>query len=179
MEWRQSIHPCYEVSEYGDLRAKVARGTRPAGYVLKGSYNKHGYRVYGLYDPGVCKRGDKSKKYLAHQLVLYAFVGPRPTDKHQGAHWDGNPSNNHYTNLRWATPAENTADKVRHGRVYEGHKKFTAEQVLDIVNMRNGGAKYADIRAKYKISKGNLSAILNGQTWSQVTGIGSETDDRP
>ena len=56
-----------------------------------------------------------------HQLVLEAFVGPRPA-RHQAAHGDGNPLNNTLANLRWATPKENEADKRLHGTLPVGTK---------------------------------------------------------
>jgi hypothetical protein len=165
MEWRQSILDGYEVSETGDLRRLFACTRFAAGHVLNGSLDTHGYRTYRI------RGGGKSTSYRAHTLVLLAFVGPKPTPDHQCAHWDGNRLNNHWTNLRWATAAENTADKIRHGTVYNGHRKFLAEEVMDMAAMRKDGARYVDIQERYKISKGNLSAILNGATWSHVTGI--------
>lgn len=50
-----------------------------------------------------------------HVLVLEAFDRPRP----KGAvcrHLDGNPINNHLSNLAWGTHKENTEDRKRHGR---------------------------------------------------------------
>lgn len=167
IEWRQSEHPCYEVSEYGDLRCMVARSNKPIGTLLKGSI-KHGYRWYKIGDEGNSTRKGRFRHYAAHRLVLFAFVGPPPTPKHQTAHWDGNPLNNHFSNLRWATTGENTEDKIRHGNLYEGHRKYTTEQVLDMRAMREEGSKYSDIMDKYNISKGNLSAIINRQTWDHI-----------
>jgi hypothetical protein len=36
--------------------------------------------------------------------VAEAFIGPQPSPRHQVAHYDGVRDNNHYSNLRWATP---------------------------------------------------------------------------
>jgi hypothetical protein len=51
-----------------------------------------------------------------HRLVCEAYHGPAPSPIHHAAHWDGDKENNSASNLRWATPQENEADKVRHGR---------------------------------------------------------------
>ena len=162
MEWRPSIIPDYEVSECGDLRLLKNRSNLLAGKILKGRIGKGGYRIYQVLDDGI------RRHFSAHRLVLSAFIGPPPTPHHQCAHWDGDPTNNHYTNLRWATPAENSADRVRHGRHMTGHRKFTAEEVLDMRALRDSGKSYFHIRQKYKISKGNLSAIINRDTWKHI-----------
>jgi hypothetical protein len=168
MEWQQSVHPDYEISEYGDLRTLVERYRVPIGTELRGTVDRNGYRTYSLIQPGEYGRGAKRKLYAAHRLVLFAFIGEPPTKKHQCAHYDGNPQNNHVSNLRWATPAENTADKIRHGNIYAGHRKYEVKQVLDMRAMREAGAKYSEIMDKYNISKGNLSAIIQRKTWDYV-----------
>jgi hypothetical protein len=160
-EWRPASLPYYEVSDRGDLRLLVNRSNRTAGMILKGTI-KRGYREYKILVEGKCIRA------TAHREVLLAFVGPPPTPSHQCAHWDGDPLNNHYTNLRWATPAENTADKVRHGRHMSGRRDFTEEQVLEIRALRDSGKSYAQIRETFPMSKGNLSSIINRKTWGHI-----------
>jgi len=162
MEWRDSIIPDYEVSEYGDLRLLKNKSNLLAGKILKGRIKPEGYREYHVHADGI------RVYFSAHRLVLSAFIGPPPTPQHQCAHWDGDPTNNHYTNLRWATPSENSADRVRHGRHLTGHRKFTAEEVLNMRELRDGGKSYSYIRQKYKVSKGNLSAIINRDTWKHI-----------
>ena len=159
MEWRKTFLPIYEVSEYGDLRLLVNRSNLVSGTILKGSVKADGYKEYHLRWEG------KEHHLGAHRLVLLAFVGEPPTPDHQCAHWDGDPTNNHYSNLRWATAAENTLDKIRHGRHRKGHRTFTKEQVMEMRKMHEDGKSYRDIRETYQISKGNLSAIINRQTW--------------
>ena len=163
MEWRQSLHPLYEVSEYGHMKLLVGRSNRVAGTILKGREKRDGYIEYKLQTDG------KAKGFPAHRLVLFAFVGPPPSDLHECAHWDGNPANNHVSNLRWATRSENAADRVRHGTHREGYKKFNADEVRDMRLMHEAGARYCDIQDRYPVSKGNLSAIINRQTWGHIT----------
>ena len=79
---------------------------------------------------------------LVHQIVLEAFVGPRP-EKQEVRHLDGNPENNHLSNLRYGTRSENMYDRVRHGthysakktHCYRGHE-FTEENTLRSSNQR-------------------------------------------
>ena len=48
----------------------------------------------------------KEKSFLVHRLVAMAFL-PNPDNKATVNHKDGNPRNNHVTNLEWATYKEN------------------------------------------------------------------------
>lgn len=54
------------------------------------------------------------KTRRVHRLVMLAFVGPRPPGL-QIRHLDGNNQHNDLSNLKYGTPAENAADKIRHG----------------------------------------------------------------
>lgn len=59
-------------------------------------------------------RNGHGSNHLVHQLVLTAFVGPRPPGM-LGCHNDGDGLNNVLSNLRWDTPAANMADMIEHG----------------------------------------------------------------
>lgn len=55
-----------------------------------------------------------------HVLVLEEFVGLCPPGM-ESCHGDGDTQNNWLTNLRWDTPTNNNADKIKHGR-HRGRK---------------------------------------------------------
>lgn len=110
-EWRSIAgFPAYEVSDHGRVRRVIAvKGA--AAKVLKPSPDAYGYLQVGL-----CNGRGLSRNRKLHQLVLEAFVGPRP-DGYECAHGDCDKQNNHVSNLRWATKKENRADSIRMGRL--------------------------------------------------------------
>lgn len=66
----------------------------------------------------VLTRNQRDKSWLyVHNIVLEAFVGPRPHGLN-GLHWDDDFSNNRLSNLRWGTQSENLFDCVRNGNNY-------------------------------------------------------------
>lgn len=96
----------YEVSDLGRARS----WHKPAGKLLKiipADGDGHlGITLYGA--------GRPRKRYI-HNLILEAFIGPRPPEL-VGCHNDGNPANNILSNLRWDTKSSNSRDAVVHGR---------------------------------------------------------------
>jgi hypothetical protein len=59
-------------------------------------------------------RGRKAYHRRVHNLMLEAFVGPRPAGS-CGLHADDDPNNNDLSNLRWGTLSDNALDMVRNG----------------------------------------------------------------
>lgn len=94
----------YEVSHDGQVRSVRT------GIVLRQSSLPKGYRQVCLQQ----RPQGRKETALVHALVMAAFVGPRPPGM-QTRHLDGDPSNNHVSNLRYGTQADNNRDAVRHG----------------------------------------------------------------
>ena len=92
MGWRQwGRHP-----ESGRLLAEVP--------------NKYGY----LYVRVQTSEGKRERRYI-HQLVAWAYTGPRPSPQHEVRHLDGNNTNNTKDNIAWGTRSENALDREKHG----------------------------------------------------------------
>lgn len=173
MEWRTIPgFETYEVSEFGSVRRRVAGGTYPAGYVLTPKPHQRGYRYF------ILRHNGRDKTMLAHRLVVLAFLGEPPTDEHEVAHNDGDRTNNAATNLRWATPAENQADRKRHGTFHQGEQcgssKLTADDVQAIRDAyrsggtphRRGGAVTMQALAdRFCVSVAQISRVVNVQHW--------------
>jgi hypothetical protein len=165
-QWRTLAWlPGYEISEDGDVRHTTAKATRPRGYVLKGCFNSHGYRVYKLVGPG------GKRVYSAHRLVCEAFHGSPPTPKHHAAHGDGSPANNHFSNLRWASCKDNLADRAQHGTEMRGERngraKLTAPQVEEIRSRFVGRyGQIANLSREYGLSHSAMFSICHGENWN-------------
>lgn len=110
----------YEVSDLGRVRSvervvQFGAQTRLVpSTVLKPGKNRQGVLYVNL------SNGTNQVKRV-HQLVLEAFVGPRPPGM-EGCHWDDNKENNALTNLRWDTHSANMFDKVRNGGCHQSQK---------------------------------------------------------
>lgn len=104
-----------------------------------------------------------------HRLVLLTFVGPAPTKRHQGAHGDGDKSNNKLSNLRWASPKENSADRAVHGSQVAGtsspNTRITKDQVLAIRELNSLGFGYRGIAAAVGIGQSSAARITRGETY--------------
>ncbi len=76
----------------------------------------------------VCVKQDdgRMRNRYVHELVLLAFVGPRPSADHEALHGDANRANNRIDNLRWGTVQENADDRERHGHVPRGDDWYRA-----------------------------------------------------
>ena len=106
----------YQVSDHGRVRSldrkvpnKGYGGTMlRRGRVLSMVADHKGYLLVRIFLKGVRKRA------RVHRLVLEAFIGPCP-DGMECCHNDGDPSNNHISNLRWDTRINNRQDAIRHG----------------------------------------------------------------
>lgn len=134
----------YEVSDLGRVRSIDRVVERGNGLlVVKGRVlaawptPPMGYRAVTL------SKGGKTKKVRVHNLVLEAFVGPRPCGL-MGCHDDGDLNNNLLSNLRWDTQASNVSDAVRHGTHFQKRKTHCKRgHLFDVANtyVKRGGGR--------------------------------------
>src|SRR3546814_4416225 len=85
-------------------------------------------------------------------LVCESFHGPAP-DGQQAAHKDGVRTNCYASNLRWATPASNTADKYGHGTILRGARHPRAKLTPDGVrHIRSSGRSSRVMAEEFGVS---------------------------
>ena len=155
-QWKDIVEfeGLYEVSNHGQVRSKITKK------IKKQTIDKKINRFYlGLW------KDNKQKIVKPHRLVLEAFVGKCPEGM-EGCHNDGNHQNNKLENLRWDTPKNNHADKVKHNTSNSGERcnwaKLTKEQVISI---RNDDRLQRVIAEEYGVKQHTISRIKNGTRW--------------
>lgn len=156
----------YEVSDQG--RVQSLRRAKCRGGLLRPLRHTGGYARIMLWREGL------PRQTFIHRLVALAFLGA-PEPGMQVAHNNGDRQDNRATNLRWATPSENQADRERHGTGRVGrprkrgipHMGLAEAGRVRAVCAQLGGNKTAAARA-LGMSRTTVADIVNGRTWPET-----------
>jgi hypothetical protein len=166
-EWRPvPSYPWLEASSDGRVRRVLvgANGRKPGE--IKGSVSSEGYRVTCTSHNGL-----RLHNIGFHVLVCEAFRGRRPSPDHEAAHDDGIRLNNVESNLRWATPKENAADRKRHGtqkRCRAPGVKLTSDDVVLIRRLKALGYRGSDIALIFDIDRNHANKVAARKAWPDV-----------
>jgi len=156
-EWRDVVgfEGIYQVSNFGRIQ------TVKTGKIKEQTISKADNRPYlSLW------KNNKIKVCRPHKLVMEAFVSLRPEGL-ECCHNDGNPQNNNLNNLRWDTPKNNHADKVKHGTTNRGEQCGTAKLTLDQVRaIRQDNRLQRIIAAEYGVKDNTISRIKSFKRWA-------------
>lgn len=182
-EWRAVVgfEGRYEVSADGRVRTVLTRVAERYKADLRIRVGSRGYLVVSLRDAA-----GKSYLVAVHKIVARAFLGPCPPGM-QVAHNDGTRTNANASNLRYATPAENQADRVAHGtdnfgdrnparmrpeRLARGERngasKLTGQAVRELRADHGRGLGQKRLARKYGVSQATVWDILAGKIWRHV-----------
>lgn len=169
----------YEVSSHGGVRSldrvveQVNRWGRVAPRRLSGKFLTQtvdrGKYAYGRRQVKLCARNEAKTRLVSH-LVAEAFIGPRPEGL-EVCHNDGDNSNNRVENLRYDTPAGNSADKILHGTQQRGADCWNAKLTEDCVRRIRVMAREQTMQRTadaFGISIAQVSRIVNRQRWAHV-----------
>ncbi len=171
MIWKNIKGFPYQVSDTGLVRRSVSgMGTR-VGTIIRGHALLTGHRYVDLYRAGVGTR------FYVHRLVAFAFLGNSPSEKHEIDHKDGDPTNNHVSNLRWVTRKENIQGAIRRGTFKflvpkrgEEHPTsiLTEQEVKSIRSDFSCGMSKRVVAEKYNVSRSCVRDIKKRATWRHV-----------
>lgn len=167
-EWRSIPDgPEYEVSDTGEVRRIGCASGARVGRVLRRLRNKK----TGYFSVCLSRYADQVRIDV-HRLVAMAFLGPQPSADHLVAHNDGSRTNNHASNLRWATQRENLRDCREHGTALLGARNpMTRLDEIDVKSIRRMkvvGIRRAVIAEGFGLHKRTVFRILSGDQWGHV-----------
>lgn len=99
-----------------------------------------------------------NKNHQIHRLIARCFLPPPQPGQTQVNHKDGNPLNNHLSNLEWVTPKEN----IMHSFANNRNRKSHAPQLCKKVKATKDGqiqtfASTAEAARRLGISQGYIS----------------------
>lgn len=104
-----------------------------------------------------------------HVLACERRNGLAPTRRHEVAHSCGTPACMNYRHLRWATHAENMADRVQHGTHNRGelHPQavLTADQVVEIRRLHDLGESQAALGRRFGVSFRTVHLVVHRKAW--------------
>lgn len=149
---------------YSDARVNARK---PKPFRLGEAVGSEGYPFVALIEQG------RKRSKSVHVLVCAAFHGPRPSPVHEVRHADGLRHNALPGNLSWGTPAENEADKRRHGTVAQGSRhgiaKLTEEAVRILrIAIPRGLWNPVDAAKVFGVDPSAIRAAVAGKNWKHV-----------
>lgn len=173
-EWK--VHPIYfriEVSNHGNVRCSKTGRPRYVGTSAKG------YRVLGV------KVSGKRIELKVHRLVCELFLDPPNKEivdecsKHKNDivyvnHKDGDKANNHYSNLEWCTPRQNSHHAKDIGLLADtkgtlnGRAVLTEDMVHDLCKAFEEGMQPKEASEVFGVSRQQASKIRAGIAWKHI-----------
>lgn len=154
-------HENYSVNEEGKVAVGDVYGTIK---LLKQFTRPDGYLSVKL----------NRKGYLVHRLVADAFVEGRSKRRTIVNHKDGDKGNNHYKNLEWCTPSENSRHAHSSGLI-----NYTSSQRKITID----GIEYESITKAAQatgIDRQKLYSVVRGRRTDLTQDIRASTNpDRP
>jgi len=166
-EWRSitGYEGYYSISNCGRVRREKASLGATPGRILKTS-NRGNYPRVGLCINNV------TTHYHIHRLVADAFLPPDPV-RLQINHIDGNPQNNHISNLERCTPSENyhhamyTLERCAIGEKHY-NVKLTSDQVVTIRRELQNGVTGVALAKQFNVTPGAITAIKHRRIWKHI-----------
>lgn len=115
------------------------------------------------------------KRGVVSRFLCEDIYGPPPSTEHQAAHSCGN---GHLacvarSHLRWATPSENSMDRLIHGTHNRGERnsavRLTEVQAREILALK-GLESQTSIARRFGIAPQTVFHIHKGNSWSWLSG---------
>lgn len=164
-EWRdiKGYEGKYRVSNFGRVK------NVETGNILNPFPTRVGYLEVNLYP----NDSPRYNHHSVHVLVAEAFIEKPNTDKKlEVNHIDGIKTNNHVSNLEWATHAGNIIHAIETGlkpRVSEKVAKLTEDDVREIrQRYKEGNITMRELAEEFGVADNTISNIINRKSWKHV-----------
>jgi hypothetical protein len=124
----------------------------------------------GLSDDGYANVRWRNTSIGAHRFICHEFHGSPPADGMHAAHSCNvrNCINPHH--IRWATPVENSADRLANGGDLRGTKSPRAQliesEVIEIRRRHAAGERSANLAREFGISPATVGHIVRRESWA-------------
>jgi len=116
------------------------------------------------------------KQYISSRASYIIHKGEIPEGLWICHHCD-NPSCVNPDHIYAGSPKQNFTDMSIRERSWK--TKLTVEQVKEIYSNRENGVMHKVIAKVYGVSRNTISGILNGWTWTSVTGLKRKGNNSP
>lgn len=159
---------------------------RDTEYLIGEDGSVYSFRSQRFLNPNKTKRGylrirlGRKLAIFIHRMVAETYL-ENPEKYECINHKDGDPSNNHYSNLEWCTQAYNVKHAYDIGLKTsikgEKHPKAVLEE-SDIPKIKklykDGNHNYADIARIFNVQNSTIWHIIKNKTWRHVQDGGTD-----
>ncbi len=119
----------------------------------------------------LCAPDGKRRRTYLHNLILEAFVGPRPAGA-EARHLNDIKSDNRAENLLWGTSSQNKQDSIRNGIFRRGSRCSYAildeKRVAQIKTLLANGRSCPSLGREFGVHRTAINAIKTGKNWKHV-----------
>ncbi len=167
-EWRPvgGYDGRYSVSSLGRVRSEerhVRNNASGAERLVRERIIKHRAVQGGYLCVWLCTPGEKHRVFKVADLVLTAFVGPKPPGL-EVLHGAAGKTVNSTANLRYGTKLENAADAKAHGTQAKGERHGHAKlSDADVARIQADPRPSVEIALEEGISYAHVRALKTGR----------------
>ena len=155
--------PCRQVPNfpkyYVSSNGKVFSFWRKEIKTLKTYFDKKGYECTTLCN------AKENKSFRIHRVVALTFL-ENSNNYPCVRHLDGNPRNNHVSNLAWGSYSDNEQDKLAHGTWKNRRNgKLTKEMREKAFELKGRYWTDQKIASLLGVSRPTITRLINRKTW--------------